>query len=133
MKASEPKWNNSILNITGVNSLRLRGLQIMKYVLINHLDLFKFKLVFLLELDNSEGSWIIIFLTHWIELNSLQLHFFDRSFEIKHQKKCNKQTCTFKLNLLHYLQILYFSSISFKNTKGKPCQVIFGDLRERVD
>ena len=35
LKASEPKWVNSILNIIGVNSLRLEGLHMIykRYIL----------------------------------------------------------------------------------------------------
>ena len=31
MEPSEPKWDNSVLNIMGVNTLRLWGLQLMFY------------------------------------------------------------------------------------------------------
>ena len=39
MKASKPEWINPVLNIIGVNSLKLEGLQLYYALLRNDLDI----------------------------------------------------------------------------------------------
>ena len=39
MEASEPKWVNPVLNIIGVNSIRLGGLQISVSNIVIHMNL----------------------------------------------------------------------------------------------